>query len=410
MRKTFLSVALICVTFSIGLFAQTAPSSVSDMYLISSKAGKVNLVEGAVLVERNNGKNTGLNKSDELVVGEKVSTGSTGKVEILLNPGSYLRLAENSEFEFTTTGLDDLQLKLNRGSAIFEVITNSDQGFIVGIQTPQTKTFIMESGVYRIDVSADNSTKVSVWKGKAQIGEKDAQLIKGGKSATVKNSQVVVSKFDRDNKDSLDNWSKIRAKDLMAINAKLREGNLRNSLIDSFSNRGWNTYNSYGVWVYNRASGTWCFLPFGNRWRSPYGFGYNYDLWDCQMPMSIIYSPPVPTSTPTATSTTKPVDGRGKVGPPIKIEPGSNADTEPSKPRTKPVFETDNRKSDSSNSNERTETADTGNSDRPTKNDSSPAYNPPARNDPPPAYNPPAKVDTPVYNPPADTPGKPKDN
>ncbi len=402
MRRTFILAALICLTSSLGLFAQTTPSSISDMYLISSKAGKVNLVEGAVLVERKNGKNTGLDKSDELVVGEKVSTGSNGKAEILLNPGSYLRLAENSEFEFTTTGLDDLQLKLNRGSAIFEVITNSNQGFIIGIQTPQTKTFILESGVYRIDILADNSTKVSVWKGKAQIGEKDAQFIKGGKSATVKNSQVAVSKFDRDNKDSLDNWSKIRAKDLMAINAKLREGNLRNSLIDSFSNRGWNTYNSYGVWVYNRTSGTWCFLPFGNRWRSPYGFGYDYDLWDCQMPMHIIYSPP-PTTTPNTTSTAKPIDGQRKIGPPIKIEPSSNADTEQSKPRTKPVFETDNGKSDSSNSSGRTETADTGNSDRP-------SYNPPVKNDPPPVYNPPAKVDTPVYNPPAETPGKPKDN
>jgi FecR protein len=393
MRKTFFLVTLICLAFSTVLFAQTASTAVSDMYLISSKAGKVNLVEGAVLVERNDGKNTGLNKNDELVMAEKVSTGSNGKAEILLNPGSYLRLGENSEFEFATTNLDDLQLKLNRGSAIFEVITDSEQGFIVGIQTPQTKAFILESGVYRIDVLADNSTKVSVWKGKAQVGEKDAQFIKGGKSAMVKNSQVVVAKFDRDNKDALDNWSKLRAKDLMAINAKLREGNLRNSLINSFSNRGWNTYESYGVWVFNRFTRTWCFLPFGNSWNSPYGWGYNYDLWDCKMPMTIIYSQPPPTN---STSTVKPADRPGKIGPPIRVDPGSTAETEETKPRTKPVFEGSRDNKDNSN-------YDSGSKFEP-------SFNPPTKNESAPVYNPPAKSDPPVYNPPAETKEKPIDN
>jgi hypothetical protein len=39
-----------------------------------------------------------------------------------LNPGSYIRLAENSSFEFLTTSLDDLQLKLSDGSAMLEVM------------------------------------------------------------------------------------------------------------------------------------------------------------------------------------------------------------------------------------------------------------------------------------------------
>ena len=395
MRKTFISAALICLTFSLGLFAQTAPTSISDMYLISSKAGKVNLVEGAVLVERSTGKNTGLNKSDELKVGEKVSTGSNGKAEILLNPGSYLRLGENSEFEFATTELDDLQLKLNRGSAIFEVLTNSEQGFIVGIQTPQTKTFILESGVYRIDILADNSTKVSVWKGKAQIGEKDAQFIKGGKSATVKNSLVAIAKFDRDNKDALDTWSKLRAKDLMAINNKLRDANLRNSLINSFNNQGWNTYESYGVWVFNRFSGTWCFLPFGRRWNSPYGWGYGYDIWDCRMPMMIMYTPPsngggtsVSTQGYTGQRTGRnPRDPRDS--PPASGNSDESARTKPVE-RDRPVFE-GSRGSGSSDTGSRFE----------------PSYNPPTGSRDTPVYNPPPSSPPP---PPADTGAKVKDN
>jgi FecR protein len=395
MRKTFILAALVCLTFSLGLFAQTTPTSISDMYLISSKAGKVNLVEGAVLVELNGGKNTGLNKSDELKIGEKVSTGSNGKAEILLNPGSYLRLGENSEFEFVTTGLDDLQLKLNRGSAIFEVLTNSEQGFVVGIQTPQTKTFILESGVYRIDVLADNSTKVSVWKGKAQIGEKNAQFIKGGKSATVKNSLVAVAKFDRDNKDALDNWSKLRAKDLMAINAKLRDANLRNSLLRSFSNRGWNAFESYGVWVYNRFSGTWCFLPFGRSWDSPYGWGYGSNIWHCNMPTIVMYTPPSVIQGYMGERTGRnPRDPRET--PPASGNADESARTKPVE-RDRPVFENP-RGSSSSDTGSRFE----------------PSYNPPTGNRDTPVNNPPTgSRDTPVYNPPspsADTGAKVKDN
>jgi hypothetical protein len=403
MRKTFILAALICLTFSLGLFAQTAPTSISDMYLISSKAGKVNLVEGAVSVEQNNGKSIGLNKSDELKIGEKVSTGSNGKAEILLNPGSYLRLGENSEFEFATTGLDDLQLKLNRGSAIFEVLTNSEQGFIVGIQTPQTKTFILESGVYRIDILADNSTKVSVWKGKAQIGEKDAQFIKGGKFAVVKNSQVAVAKFDRDNKDALDTWSKLRAKDLMAINNKLRDANLRNSLINSFNNRGWNTYESYGVWVFNRFSGNWSFLPFGRGWNSPYGWDYGSNIWHCDMPTIILYTPPS-SSGSGGTTVVNPLytgakrDPRGERDPrqPGLDPPSGIADTNVSKPvqRDRPVFESSRGSSNNSNV------------------DSSPVFdsprsNPPARNEAPVFKSEPA----PASPPPAQQKGeKPIDN
>lgn len=389
MRKTFILAALICFTFSIGLFAQTVSPSISDMYLISSKAGKVNLVEGVVSVERNS-KIAALIKNDELAIGEKISTGSNGKAEILLNPGSYLRLGENSEFEFVTTGLDDLQLKLNRGSAIFEVMTNSDQGFIVGIQTPQTKTVIIESGVYRIDVLTDNSTKVSVWKGKAQIGEKDGQVIKGGKFAVVKNSQVSVAKFDRDNKDALDTWSKLRAKDLMAINAKLREGNLKDSLINSFSNRGWNTYESFGVWVYNRFTKTWCFLPFGRSWNSPYGWGYDYDIWDCRMPMTIMYMPPAAPAVPSSQGARTGRNPRSEREP---VTITSNSDeTGARKPveRDRPIFESSRGSKDNSNYDYNGSRNEPSNNSSPSRNE--PSYNPPAsKNEPSPPPPPPVE-------------------
>ncbi len=400
MKKTIFSVALICLTVSAISFAQTAPTSISDMYLISSKAGKVNLIEGTVSVERNNGKSSGLKQGDNLVVGEKASTGSNGKAEVLLNPGSYLRLGENSEFEFSTNDLDDLQLKLNRGSAIFEIITNTDQGFVVGIQTPQTKTLILESGVYRIDVLADNSTKVSVWKGKAQVGEKQSFIVKDGKFAIVKDSQTAIAKFDRDNKDALDTWSKLRAKDLMAINAKLREANLRNSLINSFNNGGWNSYESYGVWVFNRFTGSWCYLPFGGYGnRNPYGWGYNHNIWHCNIPTVIIYTPPTPTVVQGYTGAKRDPRTSREDSQTNATTSNSSEKAKSEEPRSRPVFEgSRGSRNDSYN---------------PSDSRSEPSYNPPTSRSEP-SYSPPTSRSEPTYNPPppppADTGSKVKDN
>ncbi len=293
----FTTSALVCLS-SVLVFAQNnqSVSPVGNPYLISANAGGVNYIEGKVSVTQNNGRSGYLLRGDKLEVGEKVSTGADGKVEVLLNPGSYIRLADNSSFEFGSTSLDDLQLKLNRGSAIFEVITDDDFNFAVN--TPKGKFNIVTSGVYRIDVLGDGSGKIEVWKGKAEVGESNAVEVKSGRTATANGNQVAVEKFDRDDKDALELWSKDRAKELAKVNSRLQRGNLRNSLLNSFNRRGWNIYNSYGLWVLDSFSGNYCFLPFGYGWSSPYGYGYGRDIWYLRMPNYVYYQPPTNQTSP----------------------------------------------------------------------------------------------------------------
>jgi hypothetical protein len=203
------------------------------------------------------------------------------------------------------------------------------------------------------------------------------------------------------NKDTLDNWSKLRSKDLMAVNAKLRDANLRNSLMNSFNNGGWNTYESYGVWVFNHATGRWCYLPFGGYGnRNPYGWGYNYNIWHCQMPTIILYTPP---SSGGGTTVVNPLytgakrDPRGERDPRQTNPPSVIVDTNVGKPveRDRPVFES-SRDSGSSDTGSRFE----------------PSYNPPTSRSEP-SYNPPTSRSEPTNNPPpppANTGAKVKDN
>jgi len=304
MKKNLLyvfSVGLIGILFSVTAFAQTAQqredrrtvSAASSLYVISAKAGAVNYVEGKVSVARQEGKSGYLLKGDELEIGDVVSTGADGRAEILLNPGSFVRLAENSVFEFASTALDDLQLNLKGGSAMLEVITDNE--FTFAVNTPKAKLFIVKSGVYRVDVLSDGTGKIEVWKGAANANGTE---IKSGRQATVNGNQTAVVKFDRDDKDALEVWSKSRAKELSKINARLQNNYLRTSLMNSYYQTRWSLYDSFGLWVYSRYDGSYCFLPFGYGWSSPYGYYYPRDIWYYNLP-PVIYNPPPPTTTTT---------------------------------------------------------------------------------------------------------------
>jgi hypothetical protein len=313
MKKNLLfvvSIAVFGLLFSGLVFAQDDKmvSAAADNYVISAKAGGVNHVEGKVSIARKNGKSGLLLKSDEIEIGDKVSTGPDGKAEILLNPGSFVRLGANSEFEFQTTDLDNLKLKLTAGSAILEVY--ADNEFKVTLDLPDADIELTKSGVYRVDVLPDGSGKISVWKGKVLVGDEKAE-VKAGKSAIVKGKSIAVAKFDRDNKDDLDVWSQLRAKEAAKINERLQRNALANSLLGSYNRGGWNMYGTFGLWVFDPVTRRWCFLPFGSGWNSPYGYGYGFDIWSCRLPYHVYNQPPPTPNNPTnpTTPTTPPTQG-----------------------------------------------------------------------------------------------------
>ena len=156
---------------------ERAVAGAGDKYVISAKAGGVNYVEGTVAVVRKTGTSGYLMRRDEIQIGDRVSTGADGKAEILLNPGSYLRVGPNSAFEFISTSLDDVRIRVDSGSAIFEVYAADE--FSVAVITPKTMFDLIESGVYRIDVLPQGQARIEVWEGKAQTGSSSVIVKKG---------------------------------------------------------------------------------------------------------------------------------------------------------------------------------------------------------------------------------------
>lgn len=272
-------------------------AAAGDRYVISAKAGGVNFVSGSVTVLRTEGKSGQMLKGDKLEIGDKVETGSDGKVEVLLNPGSYLRVGPLSAVEFITTDLDNLQIKLGSGSGIFEVFATED--FAVTVNTPKTNFTLVESGVYRVDVETDGTGKVAVWKGKARIGTGETATVKSGREGYMNGAEAAIVKFDRDDKDDLEVWSKSRAKDLAKVTGRLQRNTMRTALMRSFLGRQWNMYSSFGLWVWDPFSRSSCFLPFGWGWGSPYGYGFGHSIWNYNLPAPVFY-PPANNGTPGA--------------------------------------------------------------------------------------------------------------
>jgi len=305
-----LSSLLVAIVAMAVVSGPVAAQRATDKYLISAQAGGVNFVSGQV--QRLGASRGRLLKGDSIAVGDTIQTGENGRIEVLMNPGSFIRVGPNSEFAFESVSLDDLRVSFNRGSAIFEVYATDR--FQVKITTPTGVVTAADSGVYRIDLDALGSGTLAVLKGKARVAGASA-VVKDGREVQI-GSNTIAAKFDKKAKnDDLSLWSHDRSKELAKVSSSLSASALNAALVNSFMSGGFGLWDSFGLWVFDRARAGYCFLPFGFGWRSPYGFGVGsgIDWWQLQR---MTYSPMYPgrytrtTNMPTAT-----VSGNPPAGP-----------------------------------------------------------------------------------------------
>jgi hypothetical protein len=264
------------IAFGVGVIAQAQNR---EKYIISATAGGINFTSGNVTVQRRgSSRQHALTAKDDLDTGDSVTTGAGGRVEVLLNPGSYMRVDENSEFVFTDASLDNLRVRLLKGSALLEITGVDDIKFEIGFSTPQTDALIIRKGIYRFNALANETTEISVRKGRALFGKGFFNEVKGGQKVLIGRNLLEVAKLDKKNQDTLDVWSKERAETLAHANGRLQSGSLAAAFDDYNSIQALGIIPSsygFGLWVYSQRLGGYCFLPFGWRgWSSPYGYGY----------------------------------------------------------------------------------------------------------------------------------------
>jgi hypothetical protein len=260
----------------VGLFCGAVVGQNREKFVISAKAGGVNSVLGRVNLQKKGLPQPELlNAQTDLAAGDVVDTGRSGRVEILLNPGSYLRAAEGTRFELTDNSLEHLTVTILQGSAIVEATGANDVNTEIAINTPHSRTALVKRGIYRFNVTGQQ-TELLVLKGKAIVNGNESSPVRGGQKAMLTSGPVVTAKLNKKDQDDFDSWSRNRAELLARANSRISARAL-NSYLSSLDN-DWSLMSyaghRHGLWLYNGRSMCYTFMPFYSGWGSPYGPGY----------------------------------------------------------------------------------------------------------------------------------------
>ncbi len=259
-------------------------------HLISSKAGFINRSDGKVYIHRLGNEDDDRGRASlgtQMRNGDTLSTDAASFAEILLNPGSYLRLSEKSEVRAVNTSLLRVEFELVKGSVILEV-GEIDKMSPLQINTPGGQFFARKEGLHRFDL-VGITTRIAARQGDLWIGTRE-QVIGGKGTKIARGRQAVIDqdslkrvasasssaspskmdfpKIDKDEIDDFDVWSFNRAQTLVAANnMALRQSRTTGSLASG--------------WIFDPFSGTYTFIPRNGLFWSPYGFGYFNALGSC---------------------------------------------------------------------------------------------------------------------------------
>jgi hypothetical protein len=178
----------------------------------SRQAGLIFHVEGKAQVVGESEPVSSDKQLRHLVAGEHLRT-QEGRVEVILAPGLILRVGENTEFEMVKAHLSELTVRMIAGSAILHVLSNAHSGSFSVLSGDKVVKF-QKLGVYRLNVGADKSLGLKVFGGQSVVSANGFEhKVKKKWSLELSDpaGRPLLAKFDRSQKDSLDEWHRERA-------------------------------------------------------------------------------------------------------------------------------------------------------------------------------------------------------
>jgi hypothetical protein len=253
--------------------------SASAQPIISAKSGVIAGVEGKVLINKEEIE-ASVTHFPEVKEGSVLST-EDGRVELMLPPGFMLRMGENGSLKMLANRLIDTRVEMLTGSAVVEV-DQSNQDFNVSIALKDGVVNLNKVGVYRFD---SDPARIKVYQGSAtvQIGDQNV-MVGTGKMLALTGTSASVEKFDVEQTDALDNWSRRRAQ-AMAL-ANVSAGTTYNGSRYPSS--------SGSTWSYNPYFGMYTYIPYSGRMCNPY---YGICYYSPDMAYQTFYVRPIMNNT-----------------------------------------------------------------------------------------------------------------
>ena len=231
-----------------------------------ARPGSLNYVEGQASLEGQSLGPEAIGKT-ELHAGQSLET-QAGKAELLLTPGVFFRLGDNSSATMISLTLTNTELRLDKGEATVEVAELHPENNVV-IAEGAAKTRLSKTGFYDFDAEHDI---VRVYQGEANIEvnghnikvENDHQL------AFNAGASMTPEKFNKEqDQDDLYRWSSLRSSYLAEANVDRAQDHQEGYWYGA----GWDWDPYYAAYTFIPGDGTF-YSPFGWGFYSPFDVGF----------------------------------------------------------------------------------------------------------------------------------------
>lgn len=235
----------------------TAPAWAADTPGQASP-GTLNYIEGHVSMA---GQTLGAKAigSAQLEPGESLTT-QEGKAELLLTPGVFLRVGDNSSVKMISPNLTNTEVEVDRGEAVIEVAQVYPQNNL-RVDEDGATTRLMKDGLYYFDAN-QNDVRVDNGEALVSVGGREVK-VKGGRQLALGDAKLKPQKFDKQLYEASDlfQWASLRS-------SYLAEANVDAAAVyagGGFYNPGW----YWDPWF---DAYTW--IPGDGIFWSPFGWGF----------------------------------------------------------------------------------------------------------------------------------------
>jgi hypothetical protein len=236
---------------------------------ISTKAGLINLADGEVYVD---GKLVAPKPTEFVTIPkEGLLKTAEGRTEVLLTPGSFLRMADYGSFRLMENDLSNVVVDLIEGAALVEVTELNDETKIT-LKAQEQIIRLKKNGIYLVEITPEARVRV-YGNGEADVAVNDEVFtVKGSRELVASAGGWTVNKFDSKDTDPLYRWAMRRSEYIAMANLSAARTAPRPGM-SSFGSMGlWGAMP--GGWFFNPYFGTMTYVPWGSNVFSPFGFAY----------------------------------------------------------------------------------------------------------------------------------------
>ncbi len=195
-----------------------------------------------------------------LAVGDELSTGQTGNLELQIAAESYIRASGNTRMGMVDHQPEYIRFKVNQGHVSLDIRT-LDPGMSVVIDTPNAAFTVESSGYYRLDVSAESTSFSVHQEGRAAVVPVQGReyMLTGNQEIQLQGSDYPRVGFSLARElDSWDRWCLSRTDSLLDAASSRYVSRDIYGLKDLDRTGTWENVSEYGpVWFPKEVSSDW---------------------------------------------------------------------------------------------------------------------------------------------------------